>query len=173
MSAYAHYEGTPVRGLGHGGEALRDLASGQPGRRLRAIPDRLVLFRPDPRHHAATSSAPRRRCRRSTRWCANIRTPNTPPAAKRKIEVARDQLAGKEMDTARYYQKKRDYIGGDQPLQGGDHAIPDDAPRRGGADAPDRDLHVARHRQRGADRRRRARAQFPRQPLVQGRLSRW
>src|SRR3954453_146722 len=30
--------------------------------------------------------------------------------AKRKIEVARDQLAGKEMDTARYYQKKRDYI---------------------------------------------------------------
>ena len=33
-----------------------------------------------------------------------------PIAAKRKIEVARDQLAGKEMDTARYYQKRRDYI---------------------------------------------------------------
>jgi outer membrane protein assembly factor BamD len=31
-------------------------------------------------------------------------------SAKRKLEVARDQLAGKEMDTARYYQKKRDYI---------------------------------------------------------------
>ena len=62
---------------------------------------------------------------------------------------------------------------GDQPLQGGDHAIPDHAPRRGGADAPDRDLHVARDRQRGADRRRRARAQFSRQPLVQGRLPRW
>jgi outer membrane protein assembly factor BamD len=31
-------------------------------------------------------------------------------AAKRKIEVARDQLAGKEMETARFYQKKRDYI---------------------------------------------------------------
>src|SRR5262249_28174833 len=31
-------------------------------------------------------------------------------AAKRKIEVARDQLAGKEMDTARFYQKKRDYV---------------------------------------------------------------
>src|SRR6185369_2855738 len=37
--------------------------------------------------------------------------PNTEYAAsaKRKIEIARDQLAGKEMDTARYYQKKRDY----------------------------------------------------------------
>ncbi|MGZ3311899.1 MAG: outer membrane protein assembly factor BamD [Xanthobacteraceae bacterium] len=38
--------------------------------------------------------------------------PNTEYAAnaKRKIEVARDQLAGKEMETARFYQKKRDYI---------------------------------------------------------------
>ena len=33
-------------------------------------------------------------------------------ASKRKLEIARDQLAGKEMDTARYYQKKRDYIAG-------------------------------------------------------------
>ncbi len=32
-------------------------------------------------------------------------------AAKRKIEIARDQLAGKEMDIARYYMKKRDYTG--------------------------------------------------------------
>jgi outer membrane protein assembly factor BamD len=31
-------------------------------------------------------------------------------AAKKKVEVARDQLAGKEMDTARFYQKRRDYI---------------------------------------------------------------
>ena len=31
-------------------------------------------------------------------------------AAKRKLEIARDQLAGKEMETARFYQKKRDYI---------------------------------------------------------------
>jgi outer membrane protein assembly factor BamD len=32
-------------------------------------------------------------------------------AAKRKIEIARDQLAGKEMDVARYYMNKRDYTG--------------------------------------------------------------
>ncbi|MET0923249.1 MAG: outer membrane protein assembly factor BamD, partial [Xanthobacteraceae bacterium] len=32
-------------------------------------------------------------------------------AAKRKIEVARDQLAGKEMDTGRYYLKRKDFTG--------------------------------------------------------------
>jgi outer membrane protein assembly factor BamD len=31
-------------------------------------------------------------------------------AAKKKLEMARDQLAGKEMDTGRFYQKRRDYI---------------------------------------------------------------
>ena len=31
-------------------------------------------------------------------------------AAKKKLEMARDQLAGKEMNTARFYQKRRDYI---------------------------------------------------------------
>ena len=38
--------------------------------------------------------------------------PNTEyaTAAKRKLEVARDQLAGKEMETARYYLKRREYI---------------------------------------------------------------
>jgi len=38
--------------------------------------------------------------------------PNTEyaSAAKKKIEFARDQLAGKEMDTARFYQRRRNYI---------------------------------------------------------------
>ena len=38
--------------------------------------------------------------------------PNTEYAAsaKRKMEVARDQLAGKEMDTARFFQKRHEYI---------------------------------------------------------------
>ena len=31
-------------------------------------------------------------------------------AAKKKVEIARDQLAGKEMDTARFFQKRRQYI---------------------------------------------------------------
>jgi outer membrane protein assembly factor BamD len=32
-------------------------------------------------------------------------------AAQKKIEMARDQLAGKEMDVGRFYEKKRDFIG--------------------------------------------------------------
>ena len=32
-------------------------------------------------------------------------------AAKKKIDMARDQLAGKEMDVGRYYLNKRDFIG--------------------------------------------------------------
>jgi len=32
-------------------------------------------------------------------------------SAKRKIEIARDQLAGKEMDVGRYYMKRRDFTG--------------------------------------------------------------
>ena len=39
--------------------------------------------------------------------------PNTEYAAsaKRKIDIAKDQLAGKEMTIGRYYQEKRDYTG--------------------------------------------------------------
>jgi outer membrane protein assembly factor BamD len=39
--------------------------------------------------------------------------PNTEYAvsAKRKLEMARDNLAGKEMDTGRYYLKRRDFVG--------------------------------------------------------------
>jgi tetratricopeptide (TPR) repeat protein len=48
--------------------------------------------------------------------------------------------------------------------------VSDHTPRRGGAAAPHRGLYGARHRLRGADRRRRARAQFPRQPVVPRRL---
>ena len=99
--------------------------------------------------------------------------PNTEYAAsaKKKIEVARDQLAGKEMETGALLSEAARLHRGDQPLQGGDHAVPDDAARRGGADAPDRAVHDTRHRQRGADRGGRARAQFPRQPVVQRGLS--
>ena len=42
---------------------------------------------------------------------ANIPSTEYAAAAKRKIEIARDQLAGKEMDVARYYMNKHDYTG--------------------------------------------------------------
>ena len=148
----------------------RDAPSGQPGRGLCAVPDRLGLLRPDPRRHPRSGAAPSRRSPRSTR-CRAISEFRIRANAKRKIEVARDQLAGKEMVIGRYYLHRQRFHRRDQPLQDRGHAVPDHPPRRGGADAADRGLYGARHRQRGADRGRGARPQFPRQPLVQGFLS--
>ena len=48
---------------------------------------------------------------------------------KQKIEVARDQLAGKEMEIGRYYLTKKDYTGAIQSLQSGRHQIPNHAAR--------------------------------------------
>ena len=90
--------------------------------------------------------------------------------AKRKIEVARDQLAGKEMAIGLDYLTQEAVHRRDQPLQDRGDAVSDDAPRRRSADAADRGLYGARHRPGGADRRGGARSQFPRQPLVPGRL---
>ena len=70
---------------------------------------------------------------------ANIRTPNMRSSAKKKIDVARDQLAGKEMLIGRYYLEQQELHRRDQPLQDRGHAVPDHAPRRGGADAADRE----------------------------------
>ena len=91
-------------------------------------------------------------------------------SAKAKLEGARDQLAGKEMDVGRYYMEKRDYTAAINRFKTVVTQLPDHAPRRGGAGPTDRGLYGDRHRRRGADRRGRARAQFSRQPLVQGRL---
>ena len=54
-------------------------------------------------------------------------------SAKAKLEGARDQLAGKEMDVGRYYLEKRDFTAGHQPLQDRGHPLSDHAPRRGSA----------------------------------------
>ena len=81
--------------------------------------------------------------------------------SKYKIQVTRDQLAGKEMSTGRFYLNRSNLRGRHQPLPRGPGEVPDHAPRRGGAGAPDRGLSGAGRHQRGADRRRRARPQFP------------
>ena len=69
-------------------------------------------------------------------------------SAKQKIEVARDQLAGKEMEIGRYYLEQEGLHRRHQPLQGRGHQVPDHAPRRRSADAADRSLYGARHRRR-------------------------
>ena len=81
-------------------QALRHPASGQRGRCLCAIPDRLVLFRPDPRRDAATRAAPSRPCRRSTRWCANIPTPNMRRAPRRSSKSRATSLPARKWRSA-------------------------------------------------------------------------
>ena len=90
--------------------------------------------------------------------------------AERKIVMTQDQLAGKEMQIGRYYLERREYIAAINRFKHGRHPVPGHAPRRGGAGAPGRGQSRDGPRQRGADRGGRARAQFPRQPLVQGRV---
>ena len=151
------------------GQTLHDAASRQSRSRLRAIPDRLVLLRSDPRRQSRPGA--RRQGDRALeevvaqisghRICQRRQEKNRHGArpARRQGDGGRPLLP----EEARFHRR-------DQPLQGGGDAIPDHAPRRGSARAADRSLYLARHHRRGADRRRGARPQFPGQPMVQGRL---
>ncbi len=66
-------------------------------------------------------------------------------SAKRKVEMARVQLAGKEMEIGRFYMGQARLRRRDQSLQGGGDALPDHASRRRGAGAADRGLCGTRH----------------------------
>ncbi len=91
-------------------------------------------------------------------------------SAKKKVEMARDQLAGKEMEIGRFYMKRRDFTGAINRFK---VVVTQYQTTRHVEEALmrlDRSLCLARHHQRGADRRGGARPQLPRQPLVQGRL---
>ena len=76
MSAYAYYEARAYDDFDHRGAPLYQPASRQRRSALCAVPDRLVLFRPDPRRDRAIRAAPNAPSPRSTKWCANIPTPN-------------------------------------------------------------------------------------------------
>ena len=78
-------------------------------------------------------------------------------SAKKKIEVARDQIAGKEMTVGRFYLEKRDFTGAINRFK---VVVTRYQTTRHVEEALMRlteILHGARHRRRGADRRRRAR----------------
>ena len=173
MSAYAYYQAEEYDDCDQRGEALRDAASRQPGRGLRAVPDRLVVLRPDPRRHPRSGTR-REGDRRARGGGAQISGhANTPSSAKKKIEMARDQLAGKEMEIGRFYMKRRDFTGAINRFKVVVTQYQTTRQVEEALDAADRGLCGARHHRRGADRGRRARPQFPGQPLVQGRLHAW
>ena len=101
---------------------------------------------------------------------ANIPTSEYADSAKQKIEVARDQLAGKEMQIGRYYLEKKDYTGAINRFK---VVVTKYQTTREVEEALERltEAYMALGIvERGADRGRRARAQFPRQRLVQARL---
>ena len=109
MSAYAHYEGTQYDDSISAAKRYVTLHPGSPDAAYAQyligssyydqIPD---ISRDQQRTQKAMEALDE----------VSRKYPNTEYAiaAKKKLEMARDQLAGKEMDTARFYQKRRDYI---------------------------------------------------------------
>ena len=79
-------------------------------------------------------------------------------SAKAKLEAARDQLAGREMNRRPLLHAEAQLHCRHQPLQDGGHPVSDHAACRGSAGPAHRGLYGDRNRQRGANRRRRARA---------------
>jgi outer membrane protein assembly factor BamD len=109
MSAYAHYEGTSYEDSINAAKRYVTLHPGSPDAAYAQYLIGSSYFDQIP----DVSRDQQRTDRAMTALDEVVRKyPNTEyaAAAKRKLEVARDQLAGKEMDTARYYQKKRDYV---------------------------------------------------------------
>ena len=108
MSAYAHYEGTQYDDSISAAKRYVTLHPGSPDAAYAQyligssyydqIPD---ISRDQQRTQKAMEALDE----------VSRKYPNTEyaVAAKKKLEMARDQLAGKEMDTARFYQKRRDY----------------------------------------------------------------
>ena len=88
--------------------------------------------------------------------------------ADNQIRLCEDTLAAQEMNVGRYYMDKGNQIAAINRFKTVVQRLPDHRARRGSALPPDRRLSVARHRARGAERRRRAGAQLPQLALVQG-----
>ena len=109
MSAYAHYEGTQYEDSVTAAKRYVTLHPGSPDAAYAQFLIGSSYFDQIP-----DITRDQQRTERALTALDEVvrKYPNTEYAAgaKRKIEIARDQLAGKEMDTARYYQKKRDYI---------------------------------------------------------------
>jgi outer membrane protein assembly factor BamD len=109
MSAYAHYEGTSYEDSVIAAKRYVTLHPGSPDAAYAQY-----LIGSSYYDQIPDVTRDQQRTERAMTALDEVvrKYPNTEyaAAAKRKIEVARDQLAGKEMNTARFYQKKRDYV---------------------------------------------------------------
>ena len=109
MSAYAHYEGTSYE---ESVTAAKRYVTLHPGSPDAAYAQYLIASSYFDQIPDVTRD--QRRTENAMQALDEVvrKYPHTEYAAasKRKLEIARDQLAGKEMETGRFYQKKRDYI---------------------------------------------------------------
>ncbi len=109
MSAYAHYEGSQYEESVTAAKRYVTLHPGSPDAAYAQFLIGSSYFDQIP-----DVTRDQQRTERALQALDEVvrKYPNTEYAAgaKKKIEIARDQLAGKEMTTARFYQKKRDYI---------------------------------------------------------------
>jgi outer membrane protein assembly factor BamD len=109
MSAYAHYEGTQYDETVTAAKRYVTLHPGSPDAAYAQFLIASAYFDQIP-----DITRDQQRTEKALQALDEVvrKYPNTEYAAsaKQKMEVARDQLAGKEMDTGRFYQKKRDYI---------------------------------------------------------------
>ena len=109
MSAYAHYEGTSYEESVTAAKRYVTLHPGSPDAAYAQY-----LIGSSYYDQIPDVTRDQQRTERALTALDEVvrKYPNTEyaAAAKRKMEVARDQLAGKEMNTARFYQRKRDYV---------------------------------------------------------------
>ena len=109
MSAYAHYEGTNYDESITAGKRYVTLHPGSPDAAYAQYLIASSFFDQIP-----DITRDQQRTEKALQALDEVvrKYPNTEYAAsaKRKMEIARDQPAGKEMETARFYQKKRDYV---------------------------------------------------------------
>jgi outer membrane protein assembly factor BamD len=108
MSAYAHYEGTNYDDTINAAKRYVTLHPGSPDAAYAQYLIGSSYF-----DQIADITRDQQRTEKALAALDEVvrKYPNTEYAAsaKRKIEIARDQLAGKEMETARFYQKRRSY----------------------------------------------------------------
>src|SRR5436305_1164919 len=110
MSAYAHYEGTQYEDSVTAAKRYVTLHPGSPDAAYAQFLIGSSYFDqiPDITHDQQRTEKALLALDEVVR-----KYPNTEYAvgAKKKLEIARDQLAGKEMDTARFFQKRHNYVG--------------------------------------------------------------
>ena len=162
------FRGPELRGRHQRLEALSAAAPGLHGRAVRAVHHGDVELQPDPRRDARPGARPEGAAgpagARRPLSQIRIRLRRPPQHPRRQGSARRQGDGGRPLLSAEAQLHRRH-----QPLPRRRRQVPDDPARGRSAHAPDRSLHGARHRRRGANRRRGARPQLSGQHLVQGR----